>query len=40
MNKLTLFILNVLLFTSLVSNILLWAKVNWLTKKLKDKGLL
>lgn len=35
MNKLTLFILNVLLFTSLVSNILLWAKVNWLTKKTK-----
>nr|DAM61875.1 MAG TPA: hypothetical protein [Ackermannviridae sp.]DAW82276.1 MAG TPA: hypothetical protein [Bacteriophage sp.] len=40
MNKLTLFILNVLLFTSLVSNILLWAKVNWLIKKLKDRGIL
>lgn len=40
MNKLTLFILNVLLFTSLVSNILLWAKVNWMAKKLKDRGIL
>lgn len=40
MNKLTLFILNVLLFTSLVSNILLWTKVNWMAKKLKDRGIL
>ncbi|WGH50325.1 hypothetical protein FNU3_111 [Fusobacterium phage vB_FnuS_FNU3] len=40
MNRLTLMLINLLLLCSLVSNIFLWAKVNWLTKKLKDKGLL
>nr|DAX46380.1 MAG TPA: hypothetical protein [Ackermannviridae sp.] len=40
MNRLTLIIINLLLLSSLVSNVLLWAKVNWLTKKLKDRGLL
>lgn len=40
MDKMTLTIINLLLLSSLVSNVLLWAKVNWLTKKLKDRGLL
>lgn len=40
MNRLTLTLINLLLFSSLISNVLLWAKVNWLTKKLKYRGLL
>lgn len=40
MNKITLIMINLLLFASIISNVFLWAKLNWLTKKLKDKGLL
>lgn len=40
MDRTTLIMINLLLFASIISNIFLWAKVNWLTKKLKDRGLL
>lgn len=40
MDRTTLIMINLLLFASIISNVLLWAKVNWLTKKLKDRGLL
>jgi len=40
MDRITLIMINLLLFASIISNIFLWAKVNWLTKKLKDRGLL
>lgn len=40
MDRITLIMINLLLFASIISNIFLWSKVNWLTKKLKDRGLL
>lgn len=40
MDRTTLIMINLLLFASIISNVFLWAKVNWLTKKLKDRGLL
>ena len=40
MDRITLIMINLLLFASIISNIFLWAKINWLTKKLKDRGLL
>jgi len=40
MDRITLIMINLLLFASIISNVLLWGKVNWLTKKLKDRGLL
>lgn len=40
MDRTTLIMINLLLFASIISNVFLWAKINWLTKKLKDRGLL
>lgn len=40
MDRITLIMINLLLFASIISNVFLWAKVNWLTKKLKDRELL